>query len=434
MPSRSTPSGSVSRVRGFRRGAYLLRERVGKFLNAKTWGASNLATTLWRRATRSRQRVVVVTGSVGKTTTARAAMAVLRGKAPDWMHAGDNCFAHVGWNLVRQAGAAPFAMLEVGIGGPGQMARYAASLRPDVVVMTAIASDHVGRFSDPGALWEEKAVMVRALGHDGVAVLNGDDPDVLRMAGLTSARIVTFGLSEGCDVSARELRLRPDGTRFRLVADGIDEVVASRVVGRESVRALVAAAAVGRLAGIAPATILARLARIAATPCRMEPIRLRCGATAICDDFKAGNETVHAAIDNLAAIEAGRRIVVLGSLFRPRPPRGERYAAVGRRIAAFADRVVLVGRRARLYRRGFGALSDAVPVDEVHSIDGATALLEGILKPGDAVLFKGRGEEKLSRIALRLAGDPVDCPLSFCTLENVVCRECPHARSGGTSA
>ena len=434
MAPRFAPPRFGQAVRGLRRDAFLLRDRVGKVLSAKTWGATNLATALWRSATRSRQRLVIVTGSVGKTTTTRAAMAVLRGEAPDWVHAGDNCFAHVGWNLVRQTGTSPFAVLEVGIGGPGQMARYAACLRPDVVVMTAIASDHVGRFSDPGGLWEEKAVMVRALEHDGVAVLNGDDPAVLRMAGITSARIVTFGLSAGCDVSARELRLGPRGTRFRIVADGIDEVVDSRVVGREAVRALVAAAAVGRLAGIDPAMIAARLEGMPATPCRMEPIRLRCGATAICDDFKAGNETVHAAIDSLAAIEAERRIVVLGSLFRPRPPRGERYAAVGRRVATFADRIVLVGRRARLYRRGFGALSAAFPVDEVRSIDGAVALLEGVARPGDAVLLKGRGEEKLSRIALRLAGDPVNCPLSFCTLENVVCRECPHARSGGASA
>ncbi len=417
-------------MRDFFRNLFLLRERIGKVVNAKTWGISNAATSLYRSATLHRQRVVVVTGSVGKTTTTRAVLGVLRGHAPEWVHAGDNCFASVGWNLVRQWMSQPFAVLEVGIGGPGQMPRYAASLRPDVVVMTALASDHVGRFPDAQGLWEEKASMVRSLGSDGIALLNGDDHAVLRMAGISEARIVTFGLSADCDMSAREPLYRAEGTRFRLVGDGIDAIVEARVVGRDAVRALVAAAAVGRLAGIDPAAMLTRLEALPAAPGRMQPMRLRSGATAICDDFKAGNETVHAAIDWLEAIAARRKIILLGSLFRPGKPRGEKYAAVGRRVASFADRIVLFGRRARLYDHGFAALSDAVPVDRVRSIDGAVRLLENVLQPGDVVLLKGRGEEKLSRIALRLAGDPVDCPIPFCTLENVTCQECPHARSG----
>ena len=407
----------------------------------------------YRRATRRSQKVVVITGSVGKTTATRATMTVLGRSAPRWVHAGDNCFACLGRNLVRQGMRRPWVALEVGIGRAGQMKRYATALQPDVVVITAVTSDHIERprtswtpvekrawlpflrldCGEPilsfEALWEEKATMVRALPREGLAILNGDDDAVMRMAAETCARNLTFGMSPRCDYSARDIVLLPDETRFTLVAEGVAMPVVAKLVGRESIRGLLAAAAVGRAAGLDFTTIVERLEQVSPTPARMQPIKLLCGAIAICDDFKAGGETVQAALNNLADIQARRRVVVLGRLFTPHPPVGEKYAAVGRIVAACADRVVLVGWRAQLYRRGFATLRPGVPVQSAASIDDAVALLQEGLGPGDVLLIKAAGGQKLSRIALRLAGDPVDCPLTHCKLDNTVCQECPHARA-----
>jgi len=440
-------------LRAARRSTGLLAAKVVELVNAKTWRLSLRATAAYRTATRRRQRLVVVTGSVGKTTTTRATLAVLGGGSPRWVHAGDNCFGCLGRNLARQGMRTPWVALEVGIGRRGQMEPYAAALRPDVVVITAVTSDHVERSRSawtPGEkrsripflrldcgepirsvteVWEEKAAMVRALPQDALAILNGDDAAVLRMAPVTAARTVSYGLSPGCDYAARDIVLLPTGTRFTLVAEGAAVPVAAGLVGRDAVRALLAAAAVGRAAGLDLQTIVRRLEAVAPTPSRMQPIRLASGAIAICDDFKAGGETVHAALGNFAAIEARRRIAVLGAIFAPHPPVREKYAAAGRLVAASADRIVLVGRRAQLYRRGFDALRPGVPVQAAASVDEAVALLGEDVGPGDVLLIKGMGGQKLSRIALRLAGDPVDCPLTHCKLDNTVCQECPHARS-----
>jgi len=440
-------------IRSLLRTTGLFAAKGIEFANAKTWKLSLWGTSVYRKATRRRQRVVVITGSVGKTTTTRATMHVLGQKAPRWVHAGDNCFACLGRNLVRQGMRSPCVALEVGIGRAGQMKRYAAALQPDVVVITAVTSDHIERprsawtpvekralvpllrldCGEPilsfEALWNEKATMVRALPREGLAILNGDDAAVLRMAGETSARSLTFGLSPHCDYSARDIVLLPEETRFTLVAEGVALPVCAKLVGRESIRGLLAAAAVGRAAGLDFAAIVQRLEEVLPTPARMQPIKLQSGAIAICDDFKAGGETIQAALNNLPDIQARRRVVVLGRLFAPHPPVGEKYAAVGRMVAACADRVVLVGWRAQLYRRGFAKLRTGVPVESAASIDEAVALLQKDLGPGDVLLIKAAGGEKLSRIALRLAGDPVDCPLTYCKLDNTVCQECPHARA-----
>lgn len=418
-----------SRMRSFGQKAFFLWVRCLYRLNLAGWGVVGTVAMAYRLLTRRHQRVVAITGSVGKTSTTRAIMTVLRGAAPDWIHAGDNCFSLVGINLLRQL-SARWAAVEVGIGEPGQMWRYAATLRPDAVVMTAIASDHLAWFPSREALWQEKARMIRALGPEGLAILNGDDGEVMRMASLTRARVITFGLSPGCDYCAEAVALHPSGTRFTLCAEGTRTVVQSQLVGRDALRALLAAAAVGRAAGMAFDAIGARLEEVPAAPARMQPLRLPCGAVALRDDFKAGIETVHAALDTLASLEASRRIVVLGSLYRPVAPRGEAYAAVGRHAAVTADRIVLFGRKASLYRRGMPAAAAAPVVDHVRNIDEAVSLLRGILGPGDVVLLKGRGEEKLGRIALELCDRPVACRIPFCPLENILCQDCPYGRDG----
>lgn len=177
----------------FKQPVFFLWIRCLYILNYLLWRPFGVVALGYRLATRRHQRVVAVTGSVGKTTATRAIMTLFHGDASARIHTGDNCFALVGLNLMRQGPRARWAVVEVGIGVPGQMAHYAATLQPDLVVMTALASDHVGRFAGDGALWEEKARMVRALRPRGVAVLNGDDAAVMRMASVTPARVVTFG-------------------------------------------------------------------------------------------------------------------------------------------------------------------------------------------------------------------------------------------------
>ena len=79
-------------------------------------------------------------------------------------------------------------MLEVALSGPGQMAFNATLLRPNLVVVTSIGSEHNRSFGTLDVTQAEKRRMVEALGRDGTAVLNRDDPRVWAMAGATGGR------------------------------------------------------------------------------------------------------------------------------------------------------------------------------------------------------------------------------------------------------
>lgn len=402
------------------------RVRLLEKLNWRLWPVFERVGRCHRSLTRPWQEVVVVTGSLGKTTATRALLAVFHGQAPDWTHAVNNCFSLVALNLMRQMPWRRIAVVEAGIGAKGQMERYAALLRPDMTVMTAVASDHARELGGLEGVWKEKVRMVRALPPDGVAVLNGDDPAVLRMAGETAARVATFGFSAGCTVRATGLAVEATGTRFILHAGGASHPVRTRLVGREAVRALVAAAAAGHARGLDLPEMIRRLAVLEPTPGRMQPFPLSNGAVVLADDFKGGWETVHAALDVLAEVRAARRVLVLGELFEPPRPRVARYVEVGAHAARVADRILLFGKWSRLYRRGLGDALPAEALTDVGSIAGAVEVLRQEVGAGDVVLLKGRGEHKLCRIALELSGVEVGCRIAHCRFENLRCPACPR--------
>ncbi len=292
------------------------RMQVADGLLFRLWPLVWRGAWLYRRTAARRARAIVVVGSFGKSTTARAVAAAVG--LPVHMGIVQNAYASVAHALLRIRPSQPRAVIEVGVGARGEMARYASMIRPDVVVVTAIGGEHSRAIGTVEDIREEKSAMVRALPATGAAVVNGDDPHALWMAARTRARVVTYGFGERCDVRATDVRLDwPEGTRFRVAAFGVERDAAVRLVGRHMVCAALAAIAVAHVEGLGLDATLARLRTLAPTPGRMQPVALPGGVTLLQDEFKATIETVQAALDAFAEVPAGRRLVLIGNLWDP---------------------------------------------------------------------------------------------------------------------
>jgi hypothetical protein len=61
--------------------------------------------------------------------------------------------------------------------------------------------------------------------------------------------------------------------------------------------------------------------------------------------------------------------------------------------------------------------------------DAAEALSQ-VLLPGDVLLIKGRGPEKLDRVRLILEGRQVGCDIGYCSLRTLECEQCPMLERG----
>jgi len=412
-----------------RRFAELARSRVGQVelfyaaLN-KAWPVLSVVAAVHRRTLGRRTTLVAVVGSFGKTTTTRCIAAALGLPA---RQPRDNCRSHLAVAALLRTGLRAHAVLEVGIDHPGQMASYARVLRPDVTVVTSIGSEHGRSLGGREATRHEKAMMVRALARDGVAVLNGDDPNVDAMRADTEAAVVTFGTRPGCTVRATGITLDwPRGMRFQVETGGETAEVILHLLGREMVYPALAAIAVARAADIALDVAVARLARVAPVPGRLQPVTLADGVTLVRDEFKSTEETIHAALDLLAALPARRRIIVLGDVSEPQGSQGSIYRALGARLAGIADYAVFLGRKTDAYKAGArrADLAQEAMAAVGHDVALAACLVRERLQPGDVVLVKGRDNERLDRVSLALMGREVRCTRAHCYFLKTRCEEC----------
>jgi UDP-N-acetylmuramoyl-tripeptide--D-alanyl-D-alanine ligase len=304
----------------------------------------------------------------------------------------------------------------------------ARTVRPDVAVVTSVGSEHNRSLKTLEVTRHEKAEMVRALPPSGVAVLNGDDPNVLWMAGQTRARVVTFGFGERNDVRATAVAIDwPHGTRFTLHTALGAQAVRIRLIGKTMVTAALAAAAVALEEGERLDEIIARLATLAPTPGRLEPVALPSGAMLLRDEFKAPEETVDAALDVLGEIPARRRIVVMGDVDEPTSPQRRVYRRLGERIGRCAARALFVTKGEHLSSSRAGAREGGLSPEAITSVRSVRGVVDALrdLGGGDVVLIKGRHTQRLQRIALALSGRDVRCDLEYCNARLTECSRCP---------
>jgi UDP-N-acetylmuramyl pentapeptide synthase len=407
------------------------RRQVADGVAYRLWPVMSRLARLHRRTIASRTRVVAVVGSFGKSTTTRAVAAALAAPQPKSMTG--NAWTSVAMAILRIRRSQRHAAIEVGIGGRGQMEQYARLLGPDVTVVTSIGSEHNGSLGSLETTRAEKARMVSAMPASGIALLNGDDPNVLWMKVHAPGRVITFGFGAACDVRAERIRLDwPHGTRFHLEAFGQRREVMVRLVGRQMIYPVLAAIAVAMAEGVALDEILLRLGPLPPTPGRMDPVVLPNGAIVLRDDYKSTLETIHAALDVLAEIPAARRLVLLGDVSEP--PGRERpiYLALGLRAARVASRLVVIGRGFRRYWAGArrAGMPRSAVVDGGRTVQQAATALQKMLQPGDVLLLKGRRPQKLDRIRMILQGRRVRCDIPFCDIRTMECEDCPMLERG----
>jgi UDP-N-acetylmuramyl tripeptide synthase len=141
--------------------------------------------------------VVAITGSNGKTTTARFTAALLRGEGHPVLHnsAGANLVQGVTSLAVSFSdlrGELPDGVLVVEV-DEGALPIVAPELRPRAVLVTDLFRDQLDRFGELYAVADAIESVAATLPEDAAWIVNGDDPLVASVATETRARRITFG-------------------------------------------------------------------------------------------------------------------------------------------------------------------------------------------------------------------------------------------------
>jgi UDP-N-acetylmuramoyl-tripeptide--D-alanyl-D-alanine ligase len=381
---------------------------------------------IYRRRVLTRTHVVAVVGSLGKTTATRTLETAL--DCPDRKISYSNYGASLAANLLSIRPGDRHAVLETGIAGPGLMARYAKMIRPDVVVVTSIKSDHNRSFPTLLDTREEKVKMVRALSERGLALLNGDDPNVRWMASQTRARIVTFGLGAENAVRATDIVAGAEQTEFTAHIEGATYRVRSPLSGEHMIYPMLAAVAAAHLEKIEMTGALSRLAALQPTTSRMNLVTLPNGIRILDDSCKGSIESVQAALEALAQMPAERKVIVLGNVEEPPGKQRDVYRDLGRRLGRAANVVICIGSDSMTSLRP-AAVDAGMDRASIHfagtKIPDAMALIQQTVRPGDLVLVKGASSQRFRRIVLGLMGKKISCEATHCNAKVLSCDLCP---------
>lgn len=350
-------------------------------------------------------KVIAITGSNGKTSVKTLLLSILQRAATA---EGGVAYANPG-NRNNEIGLplavldapedARFWIYEMGAGKPGDIAYLTAIARPDIALVNNIAPAHLERMGSLLGVADTKAAIYDALPSGGVAVINADDAFAPYFAERAHGRqLLRFGLEASADITARDIVLDADDTRFILVTPQGQCQIALALPGRHNVLNALAAASLALGAGASLDAIRDGLRAARSVAGRLVTHRLSNGAVLIDDSYNANPGSLNAAIDTLAAASksnaAGESWLVLGDMRELGADALALHAEAGRRAKAAGI--------ARLY--AFGPLSaaavEAFGAGAEH-FDTHAALADALraaLKPDVRILVKGSRGSAMDRI------------------------------------
>jgi UDP-N-acetylmuramoyl-tripeptide--D-alanyl-D-alanine ligase len=390
-------------------------------------------------------KIVMITGSVGKTSTKDAIAAALShshfiwaseksynsefgvpltilGVKNPWsnLFAWLHVFKEVLALLLLPNHYPKILVLEVGADHPGDLAKILRIATPDAVVVTKLPEVpvHVEAYATPEAVRDEEFAPAYALASGAPLILNAEDTYALAYAKRIQASVITFGFSENSDAQIGGSSVyvedgEPAGMESTL--DFNDKTYKLRVpgvLGRAQLLAPAAAVCLASALGMKTEEAIAGIESYVPPSGRARLIKGRHGSTLIDDTYNASPTAVEEVLRALKAFPAKRRIAVLGDMLELGRYSVSEHERIGTLTAECVDVLATVGIRARKIAEAAQAagLSDAHIFSFDHSESAAEELLK-MVGEGDVVLIKGSQSIRAERVTEALLRDSKDAEL-----------------------
>ena len=316
--------------------------------------------------------VIAITGTNGKSTTTALTAHLLTQAGFTAVAAGN-----IGLALSEVALREPQPQWVVVEASSFQLADI-ERFKPHIGMLTNLAPDHLDRYPNAEAYYADKARMFETATEDSTWVLNGDDKEVLDLAGDAPGRRYFFrtesslsGSEEGAWLRGEELVVRMRETETVLLTTG-----ELRIPGRHN-HANALAAAVGAVAAGAPVdAVAAGLRTFGGLPHRLEHIG-SIGGVAWINDSKATN--IASTLVALRSMTAPT-VLLLGGRHK-----GEPYTALLPVLQEHVHTVIAYGEAGE---RVAADLAEHVDVERVHgNFDEVLERARAVAKHGDVVLL-----------------------------------------------
>ncbi len=360
-------------------------------------------------------KLVVVAGSVGKTSTKRSIATVLSQRYRVGLHEGNHntplsvpvailgieypgSIKSVGaWlsvfaaarTRIKEPTGVDVIIAEIGADHPGDIERFGKYLKPDIAVITAVTPEHMEFFNTIEAVAEEE---LKAANFSQLAVINRDDIDSRFATFLTNPNVDTYGTTGLAEYRFETQDFDIDkGYIGSVITPEFEQPIPAtvRVVGEHSLRPVMGAVAVAAKMGLSAAEIAQGLALIRAVPGRMNVLHGIDNTIIIDDTYNSSPLAASSALQALYSLQVPQRVAVLGSMNEL----GATSPAEHETLGLLCDPnmlswVATVGDDAEKYLAP-AARSRGCQLKSFKSAIDAGAFVRSISQEGAAILLKG---------------------------------------------
>ncbi|MEL6815384.1 MAG: UDP-N-acetylmuramoyl-tripeptide--D-alanyl-D-alanine ligase [Cyanobacteria bacterium J06598_3] len=376
-----------------RKGVFPATSPLPRLEVADTLAAYQAIGQWWRR-----QRalpLVAITGSVGKTTTKELVSAALsQFGAVLKTQANYNNEIGVPKTLLDITADHDYAVVEMGMRGPEEIALLTQIAEPTVALITNVGTAHIGRLGSREAIAQAKCELLRELANDGTAVLNRDDDLLLSTAAnVWSGKQITYGLTGG-------------NVHGQLVDDTVvveGTAIPLPIPGRHNALNLLGAIATLQALNL-DWKVLAKGFTVSMPAGRSQRHQLPNDIVLLDETYNAGAEAMVAALQLLADQPGKRRIAVLGTMKELGHESVPLHRHIGQTVASLGlDQLLILADPAEAEAMQDGAA--AVTAQQFVSHNELISHLKGVIQAGDRILFKASRSVAMDKVVDQLLKD-----------------------------
>lgn len=377
--------------------------------------------------------IIEVTGTVGKTSTKVAIGQVLAGsrkvhytedsyntdigiplslfdiKAPSQLW-NLNSWRKVFASIDAQIAHYPYdtVVLELAEDEPAMMTKVQKILPPQISVVTEVTPAHMERVHDIKTLLHNSWKIAAR----GKQIFYNADSEGLRKKAYKQDT-TGFGLQNGKIKFSGVSRGKNELLKAKLQINGQTKSVQTKMLGKQNLYSLLAAAAVANYLEISFEKICANIEKVPPVRGRMNLLAAVNGAKLIDDSYNSSPDAAIAALDALAEF-SGRKIAVLGNMNELGDHSAGEHERVGKHAASIVDLLIAIGPHAEKYLAPAAEQAGLAQenVKRFRTPYEAGYYIKGQAKSSDVILVKGSQNgvysEEVSRILLDTKLDPAE--------------------------
>lgn len=338
-------------------------------------------------------KIIGITGSYGKTSTKHYLQRILSESFDTLMTPGSFNTPLGVVRTVREH-LKPYNevfIVEMGAKNIGDIKEICDIVNPSIGIVTAVGEQHLESFKTIENVQRTKFELIDALPADGLAVVNDDFPFAANRP-VDNVEVVRYAIRDtaGATVTARDITYDSRGTSFTIAGPDWEMRLHTHLVGECNISNLMAAVVTARHLGVPDEKIRIAVDHIEQVEHRLNLKRTPGGITIIDDAFNSNPTGSAMALDVLASMTGGQRIIITPGMIELGDRQEELNRAFGRKIAECADTVIVVGhynRDAILEGIADGSMAQE-RVMMADTFSEAQAMLTSMAKAGDTVLYE----------------------------------------------